>query len=277
MIGSRLSVLDEAGRREIFGDFGHKEIGSGRVQVDADWVRDNIVSCRLARANGEGDDVVTCCHREVKEPLEAAFAQVAHLGLWRLIHSFDGLWVPRHKAWNPRLALSSHSWGVAFDLNASINPYGSGASIENHVLNAVFHHYGFTWRGDWLDAPNAVPNGMHWEVADLKTVKQDQASTTVPRLIIALRHGPSFSYHTVPGAQMARETFWLEATSLRSLLGLPPLNTNGQSSSKALRKRASLHNALNRAELKVLKYSDRSDDARDPRYYAFVEPLISRQ
>lgn len=38
-MGSKRLSSDEGRRREMFGDFGHKEIGSGRVQViqvDAD-------------------------------------------------------------------------------------------------------------------------------------------------------------------------------------------------------------------------------------------------
>lgn len=267
-MGGKTAILSEARRREVFGGFGYREIGGGRVQAGADWVRDNIVSCRLARANGAGEDVVTCCHHKVKVPLEAAFAEVEQSGLWRLIHSFDSLWVPRHKAWNPSRGLSSHSWGIAFDLNGATNPYGGGVSIENRVLNEVFHRYGFTWGGEW----KGTSEGMHWEMADLEAAEHAQATEIAPHLIIALRHGPSFSYHAVPEAELNGETFSVQAASLRPLLGLDASNlSSGQKTSPASGKRAPLQNALQSAQLKVLRHSNYLDDARDPRLCVFVE------
>ncbi len=264
-MGGKTAVLGEARRREIFGELGYREVGDGRVQADADWVRANIVSCRLSRANGAGEDVLAWCHRKVKEPLEAAFADVEERGLWHLIHSFDGLWVPRHKAWNPSRGLSSHSWGIAFDLNAATNPYGGGASVENRALNEVFHLYGFAWGGD-CENPN---NGMHWEMADWEAPRRAFAAKPGPRLIIALRHGPSFSYHAVPDAQLSDKTFFVDAFALRPLLGLPDfrLLASGQTHGEAPGKPMLLQDALHSAGLKVLQQSDHRSDARDPRYY----------
>lgn len=270
-MGSRTPVLGEARCREVFGDLGYREIGAGRVQADAGWVRANVVSCRLSRANGAGEDVLAWCHRKVKEPVEAAFADVEERGVWRLIHSFDGLWVPRHQAWDPRRGLSSHSWGIAFDLNAPTNPYGGGASVENRALNEVFRRYGFAWSGDRENAKG----DMHWEMADLEAARHVVAAKPQPRLIIALRHGPSFSFHAVPDARLSGETFFVEASSLRPLLGLPAsrLPESSQTQREASGKPMMLQDALQSVGLKVLQLSDHRNDARDPRYYAFVESL----
>lgn len=263
----KISILDNEERRAIFGDFGYKEIGGGRIQIDASWVRSSIIACRLARANGKGEDVETHCHRKVKEPLEAAFAEVAERGLWRLIHSFDGLWVPRHKTWNPRRDLSSHSWGIAFDLNAATNPYGGGVSIENRTLNEVFNRFGFSWGGDW----RGDKDGMHWEMADVDAARRNQAQSVGPRLIIALRHGPTFSYHALSGAQAHEGSFRVASTEVQQLLGLAQ---EGDQSGQELLKRSSkepLEKVLQSLRLKVLRRGDHQSDTHDPRLYVFVE------
>ena len=193
----KISVLGASQRAHVFGSFEWSERKGGSIRIDPRWVERNIVSCRLAKANGKSGDVVTSCHRLAKEPLEAAFGELADSGQWRLIDTFDGLWVPRHMTWNPKRGLSSHSWGIAFDLNAARNPYNGGTSAANRTLNETFNRHGFAWGGDW----NGAKDSMHWELADLDQAQAALQAPVVPaepRLIVAVEReqGLELSLHS---------------------------------------------------------------------------------
>ena len=65
---------------------------------------------------------------------------------------------------NPRIArfsdggsLSSHSWGIAVDINVNKNPLG-GKPHQDPRLVAIMAEHGFTWGGLWLR-----PDGAHFE------------------------------------------------------------------------------------------------------------------
>jgi hypothetical protein len=263
----KISVLSSAERRRVFGDFPYRELGGGRIKIDSDWIVHTILGCRLARTDGKGKDVLTSCHRLAKEPLELAFTEIAERGLWRLIHSFDGLWVPRHMTWNPHRPLSSHSWGIAFDLNAETNPYGGEVSAETRALNEVFNHYGFAWGGDW----NGDKDAMHWELADVEAWKQwKETKARAPRLILAIDRSDDFtdgfSYHEVPGTSWDEGHFIVDVAEVAGVAGKPA--SSGQ---QPMVGRMPLREALHKLGLKMLKVGDHLSDAHDPRCYAFVK------
>jgi hypothetical protein len=173
-------VLDVAGLRRRFGRFTYRSNANGSITItDRNWIEENIVRCNLVRARN-GRDVRTDCHRLAKEPLERAHAEIADAGLWRLIDTWDGLWVPRHRVWNTRKPLSSHSWGVAEDLNASQNPYGGQVTEANTALAQVFVKYGFDWGGFWRAD---IRDGMHFELVDPDAYRNIEART--PQLILS--------------------------------------------------------------------------------------------
>lgn len=265
----KISVLSGAGRKRVFGDFVYSDLSGGRIAINPAWLRDNLVACCLTKADGRGADIHTRCHRLVKEPLERAFADLAARGLSKLIHSFDGLWVPRHMTWNPARPLSSHSWGIAFDLNASTNPYGGAVTAENRALNEVFNRYGFAWGGDW----NGAKDGMHWELADVEAWKRQTSSPIVsgaqpaPRLILAVAREGVFSYHAVTGALLEDGHFEVETESVANVLG-STTPTPGMTSLRPL---------LDALDAPIVKVSDHLSDAHDPRYYVFVRPPVMSQ
>lgn len=262
---SKISVLSVAERTRVFGDLIYSDLSGGRIAVSPGWIAANIVDCCLSHADGQGGDVHTRCHRLAKEPLERAFDELATKGLWRLIHSFDGLWVPRHMTWNPDRSLSSHSWGIAFDINASRNPYGGGVTAENRALNDVFNRYGFAWGGDW----NGAKDAMHWELADVEAWKsQNQSSSSspiqppAPRLILAVAREGAFSYHALPDAQLCQGHFQVKPAEVAGALGLPASTPN--SGPEPLR------DVLDSLHTQVINLGNDLSDAADPRYYVFL-------
>ena len=262
----KISVLGSAARAQVFGSFEWSECKGGSILIDPKWVEQNIVSCRLVKANGKGADVVTSCHRLVKEPLEAAFRELAESGQWRLIDSFDGLWVPRHKTWNAARGLSSHSWGIAFDLNAANNAYNGGTSAANRTLNETFNRYGFAWGGDW----NGAKDSMHWELADLAKAQAALKAPPVktePRLILAVERNDGWSYHAIPNAHLIEGHFAVEAPLIAQALGIAPVVA--AATPPAL---APLDVTLRALGATIIKLGDHLDDAVDPRYYVFVQP-----
>lgn len=256
----KISVLSASERERVFGSFVYSELEGGRIRISPQWVAQNLTPCLLAKANGRGQDVMTQCHHLAKAPLEAAFDEIAGRRLWRLIHSFDGLWVARHMTWNARRPLSSHSWGIAFDLNAAANPYGGGISPENRALNEVFNRYGFAWGGDW----NGAKDAMHWELADVKAKENVSRS---PRLIVAVQRGEGFSYHAVPNAHMREGHFDVAPHSIASALGRDVTEKDAASDAQT-----PLRQVLHDMDTQVIHLGDHRADRYDPRFYVFVKP-----
>lgn len=259
----KIAVLSAQERQDTFGTFAYDELSGGRIQIDPRWVEQNMVECHLAKASGQGKDVVTRCHRLVKEPIERAFEEIAARGLWRLIHSFDGLWVPRHMTWNAGRPLSSHSWGIAFDLNASRNPYGGGVTPENRSLNEVFNRYGFAWGGDW----NTSKDAMHWELADIQAWKSQLSAPASlqlpsPRLILAVARDGGFSYHAMPNARLSASHFEVEPQDVAHALGLP-IPAPGAGAQE-------LRVVLSGLHVRVIRLGNHLSDLKDPRYYVFL-------
>ncbi|MDQ3812761.1 MAG: M15 family metallopeptidase, partial [Armatimonadota bacterium] len=163
-----------------------------------------------------------------------------------------------------RRPLSSHSWGIAFDLNAATNPYSGEVSPENRALNEVFHRYGLAWGGDWAGEKDA----MHWELADVEAWQRLSQKRT-PRLIVAVQreHPPgsaSFSYFAVPDAIMAEGQFRVSATKMAYLLS--------KSTSLGPSDLLPLPQVLQKLGAQLLQTGDHLQDAHDPRLYVFVKP-----
>lgn len=102
-------------------------------------------------------------HKKVAHQFEQLFAHWQREGLTNLLESFDG-------AFNPRMIrgsdsnLSSHSYGIAFDINAASNGLGIippkiGTRGSVRKLAEIAHQYGFYWGGHFSRF-----DGMHFEV-----------------------------------------------------------------------------------------------------------------
>jgi len=101
----------------------------------------NQVTVKMpAGPNGKMIDVT--CHAKIADKMKAAFQEIKDKGLSSLIHSFDGCYCYRNKRGGS--TLSTHAWGIAFDINASENPMGSTHQTAGQKqLAEVFQKYGF--------------------------------------------------------------------------------------------------------------------------------------
>jgi len=136
----------------------------GAIGILGEWERRNIVSVvppfELRDGRGRALSVIRC-HRLIAPTVTRALEDLKQRNLCHLINTFDGCFVPRHMGWDPKRALSRHSWGIAVDVNARLFPYGSEAK-QNPRLIETFGRQGFAWGGEWR-----TPDPMHFEIVDL--------------------------------------------------------------------------------------------------------------
>jgi hypothetical protein len=97
------------------------------------------------------------CNRVLIPQLREAMAAVQRKGLARDVHEFDGCYSPRFILRDPHADISHHAWGMAFDINASTNPFGARPQ-QNPRLVRTIERYGFIWGGRFI-----VPDGNHFE------------------------------------------------------------------------------------------------------------------
>jgi len=138
------------------------------VAPERAWLARNIVAVRspfpLPMNKGQTEKIR--CHRLVAEQILSALRELDDKGLRRLIHTFDGCYLPRHVCWNPERPLSRHSWGIALDLNAAKFPFGSARRQEARLVE-VFARHGFLCgqKGGGLWEKTLDP--MHFEVVKI--------------------------------------------------------------------------------------------------------------
>jgi hypothetical protein len=91
---------------------------------------------------------------------EAVFRDLLATGLWRELKSFDGLWVVRQKRGISEYSI--HSWGLAIDFNASLNPLGVKWGSRKGMFSKAFLD---TWRRHgWVcGADFARGDSMHFQ------------------------------------------------------------------------------------------------------------------
>lgn len=140
---------------KAFGAFSYRYYDDGTIEPDARWVRASIVTARVPILGA------VTCHRLMLKQLRGALAEVQAAGLARLIHSYDGCYVPRFIERNPAYPVSLHTWGIAIDLDARTNQRGTRGTMDPRVV-AIFKRWGFRWGGDW-----SWTDPMHFELGAL--------------------------------------------------------------------------------------------------------------
>lgn len=154
--------------KSVFGDFDYTDTKPrGAIAIESGWSAANITTIDvpfLART-GFGSLYV---HSKAAEPFTRVFEKIESAGLDEVILTCAGTFVPRHMSWNPARDLSSHSWGIAIDLNDRWNPQGAvpvaiGAIGSVRELVPIFASEGFAWGGHF--EPLKYTDGMHFELA----------------------------------------------------------------------------------------------------------------
>lgn len=149
-----------------FGQFPYRDIEGGRIEIDPEWVRQNIVTITLPGLNRQVQ-----VHKDAAENFIMAFNLIKNgtavingkeVPLLSLINTMDGTFVPRHVNWNPSRGLSNHSWGTAIDINAAghfryVDPVKEPNNPNLILWEKAFKPAGFSWGNSYSDA-------MHYEL-----------------------------------------------------------------------------------------------------------------
>jgi hypothetical protein len=151
----------------LYGAFKWTEGVGGAITPDPAWAKANIVRF-LWPGVAAGAGATLWVHTKAKPHFAAVIAAISDAGLTSSVLTFDGSYVPRHMGWTPGRALSSHSWGIAIDINVRWNAYGVEPALLGAVgsvrqLVALFEAEGFAWGGRFQ--PDKLRDGMHFELA----------------------------------------------------------------------------------------------------------------
>jgi len=135
---------------------------AGDNQPNPKWESSFIVSAKLPQPipltfNTAVSARSLRCHKLVAPLYEAVFADIVAKGLWGSIKTTGGGYTWRMKRGQAKP--STHTWGIAFDLNDKTNAMGTAGDMDP-ALVALLEGWGFTWGGRWSGA-NKDP--MHFQ------------------------------------------------------------------------------------------------------------------
>lgn len=116
-------------------------------------VPQTIAKALLNRATNKNTNYIYC-NLDLVEPLLKSFNLIIANNLISELKTFDGCFCIR--AVRGSTALSSHSYGLAIDINADDNKLGSTPLIPANLVRC-FKDSGFSWGGDFKRL-----DGMHF-------------------------------------------------------------------------------------------------------------------
>ena len=97
------------------------------------------------------------CHKRLVTTFTGVFQAIDAAGLRGTVRSYGGCFAFRPKRSGSKL--STHSWGIAIDINPETNPMGSAGDMDPRLVE-VFRSFGFKWGGDW---PGKGKDPMHFQ------------------------------------------------------------------------------------------------------------------
>ena len=148
-----------------FGQFYYRDLSGARIEVDPQWIAENIITINLpglnkkVQVNKAAADNFVQAFNYIKNGTATINGKV--VPLLSLIKTMDGTFVTRHVNWDSSRGLSNHSWGTAIDINAN-NHFGYvDPSQEPNDPNVIlwekaFKPAGFSWGNSYGDS-------MHYE------------------------------------------------------------------------------------------------------------------
>lgn len=116
---------------------------------DRNFEAENIVSFELPYPLVYGGMMVhrTRCHRLAIENFQRAFMEIENCGLEEEAKRFGGIYNQRSIRGHPSHP-STHSWGIAIDLEPERYPLGSILRMPDAVVE-IFKRAGFTYGGNF--------------------------------------------------------------------------------------------------------------------------------
>ena len=135
--------------REVFGDILRYLRDDG--SIDPRWEVERMVRAELPFSVPLAWDTskkvsAIRCHKLIAPLIEAVFQEIATEGLLRSVKTYGGGYVfrPKRGAVKP----STHSWGIAIDLNPNTNAMGATGDMDPQLVK-LFERHGFVWGGRW--------------------------------------------------------------------------------------------------------------------------------
>ena len=107
--------------------------------------------------------IKAACNVNVRVAIQGALSEVRRQGLSRYVdvgntNAYGGCFYPRYNRLAGKLGyLSRHSWGMALDMNTSVNGQGVVPRMDCRIVR-IFRHWGFAWGGNFTPS-----DGMHFE------------------------------------------------------------------------------------------------------------------
>ena len=152
----------------MYGPLHYVSNSNGSITLQDNWEADHIVDFThplLERIHLKRLRV----HKQALAAFTSVFNAIAQAGtpVSDRLRTCAGTFVPRHMGWDRARPPSSHSLGVAIDLNTEWNAYGSRpqeAGRPGSVIELVpyFAQFGFAWGGHFSGKDR---DGMHFELA----------------------------------------------------------------------------------------------------------------